>query len=94
MIIKCKHLKMSVMIEASLYFWKQLLTYFGGVGCRCHEASDKDIMAFMGHNLLGCNIMLVCDKCMGKDTTCIKELHHNYPDVPLFQGIKYILKFL
>ena len=50
-------------------------------------------MAFTGHNLLGWIIMLVCDKHMGKDTTCIKDLHHNHPDVPLFQGIKHLLKF-
>ena len=67
---------------------------FWGVGCRCQEANHKDIMAFTGHNLLGWIIMLVIDKHMGKDTTWIKDLHDNYPDVPLIQGIKHLLKFL
>ena len=42
---------------------------FWGVGCRCHEANHKDIMTFMGHNLLHWIIMLALDKYMGKDTT-------------------------
>ena len=67
---------------------------FWGVGCRCHEANHKDIMAFTGHNLLGLIIMFVHDKSMGKDTTWIKDLHHIYPDILLFQGIKHLLKFL
>ena len=67
---------------------------FWDVGCRCHEANHKDIIAFTGHNLLGWIIMLVCDKHMGKDTTWIKDLHHNYQDVSFFQGIKHLLKFL
>ena len=57
---------------------------FWGIGCRCHEANHKDIMAFTGHNVLGWIIMFVHDKCMGKDTTWIKDLHHIYPDIPLF----------
>ena len=67
---------------------------FWGVGCRCHEANHKDFMAFTGHNLLGWIIMFVHNKSMGTDTTWIKDLHHIYPDVPLFQGIKHLLKFL
>ena len=67
---------------------------FWGVGCRFHKANHKDIMAFAGINLLGWIIMLVLDKPMGKDTTWIKDLHDNYPDVALFQGIKHLLNFL
>ena len=57
---------------------------FWRVGSMCHGANQKDIMAFTGHNLLGSIVMFVHHKHISKDTTWLKDLHHIYPDIPLF----------
>ena len=82
------------MNQASLYFQKQLLTYFGVLVAEAMKPLTRTSWHLPGHILLGWFIMLVCGQCMGKDTTWIKDLHHNYPDVPLSRALSIYPKFL
>ena len=39
-------------------------------------------------------IMLICDRKLGKDTSWIRNVYHQYLKIQAFQGIEHILQFI
>ena len=52
------------------------------------------LIATEAKNILGWMIMLIHDRKLGKDTSCIRNVYHQYPQIKAFQGIEHILQFI